>query len=134
MKLKIMAAALALLMLLSACSRNKSNYKYNIPGYTGNTEYSAAEEEQSGYVEYAYDEDGRLICLRICAASETIWRYLQTIGFEKHGLANEKMKAKRTQRLPLLFLKKFCKNHFRTLTNAPPSYIMIRLSGCGTVW
>lgn len=92
MKLKIMAA-LALLMLLSACSRNKSNYN---PGYTGNTEYSAAEEEQSGYVEYAYDEDGRLICLRICAASETIWRYLQTIGFEKHGLANEKMKAKRT--------------------------------------
>ena len=96
MKLKIMAAALALLMLLSACSRNESNYKYNIPGYTGNAEYSAAEEEQSGYVEYAYDEDGRLICLRICAASETIWRYLQTIGFEKHGLANEKMKAKRT--------------------------------------
>ncbi len=80
MKLKIMAAALALLMLFSACSRNKSNYKYNIPGY----------------VEYAYDEDGRLICLRICAASETIWRYLQAIGFEKHGLANEKMKAKRT--------------------------------------
>ena len=56
MKLKIMAAALALLMLFSACSRNKSNYKYNIPGYTGNTEYSADEEEQSGYVEYAYDE------------------------------------------------------------------------------
>ena len=37
MKCKILAAALALLMLLSACGRKKSNYKYNIPGYTGDT-------------------------------------------------------------------------------------------------
>lgn len=61
MKLKIMVAALALLMLLSACSRNKSNYKYNIPGYTGNTEYSAAEEEEPQ--EEAAQESGELVCV-----------------------------------------------------------------------
>ena len=46
MKCNILAAALALLMLLSACGRKKNNYKYNIPGYTGDTEYSSEEEEQ----------------------------------------------------------------------------------------
>lgn len=61
MKLKIMAAALALLMLLSACSRNKSNYKYNIPGYTGNTEYSAAEEKKSQ--EEAELKSGEFVCV-----------------------------------------------------------------------
>lgn len=60
MKLKILAAALALLMLLSACGRKKSNYKYNIPGYTGDTEYSAGEEEQDKETE---QESGELVCV-----------------------------------------------------------------------
>ena len=60
MKCKILAAALALLMLLSACGRKKSNYKYNIPGYTGDTEYSAGEEEQDKETE---QESGELVCV-----------------------------------------------------------------------
>ena len=60
MKLKILAAALALLMLLSACGRKKNNYKYNIPGYTGDTEYSSGEEEQDKETE---QESGKLVCV-----------------------------------------------------------------------
>ena len=60
MKCKILAAALALLMLLSACGRKKSNYKYNIPGYTGDTEYSSGEEEQDKETE---QESGELVCV-----------------------------------------------------------------------
>lgn len=61
MKCKILAAALALLMLLSACGRKNSSYKYNIPNYSGDAKYSA--EEQSEQSEQEQQAEGELVCV-----------------------------------------------------------------------
>lgn len=63
MKLKVLAAVLALVMLLSACGRKKNSYKSNISGYTGNggssSEGQQAEQEEQ---KEQPEESGELVC------------------------------------------------------------------------